>query len=85
MSTKMNTNPFATYTSPNGLAYRVTGIEKVEGSERWINGVLKYHWITSICFIESKEKWDKLSPLQIAKIEILKKLKFKVYVNENEY
>ena len=85
MSTKMNTNPFATYTSPNGLAYRVTGIEKVEGSERWINGILKYHWITSICFIESKEVWDKLSPLQIAKIEILKKLKFKVYVNENEY
>ena len=29
-----------------------------------------------VIFIESKEKWDKLSPLQIAKIEILKKLKF---------
>jgi len=38
-----------------------------------------------VIFIESKEKWDKLNPLQIAKIEILKKLKFKVYVNENEY
>jgi Holliday junction resolvase len=38
-----------------------------------------------VIFIESKEKWDKLSPLQIAKIEILKKLNFKVYVNENEY
>ena len=38
-----------------------------------------------VIFIESKEKWDKLSPLQIAKIETLKKLKFKVYVNENEY
>jgi len=38
-----------------------------------------------VIFIESKETWDKLSPLQIAKIEILKKLKFKVYVNENEY
>jgi len=37
-----------------------------------------------VIFIESKEIWDKLSPLQIAKIEILKKLKFKVYVNENE-
>ena len=56
MSTKMNTNPFATYTSPKGLDYRVTGIEKVEGSERWINGVLKYNWITSICFIESDER-----------------------------
>ena len=38
-----------------------------------------------VIFIESKEIWDKLSALQIAKIEILKKLKFKVYVNENEY
>ena len=38
-----------------------------------------------VIFIESKEKWDKLSALQIAKIEILKKLNFKVYVNENEY
>ena len=38
-----------------------------------------------VIFIESKEVWDNLSPLQIAKIEILKKLKFKVYVNENEY
>ena len=38
-----------------------------------------------VIFIESKEIWDKLSALQIAKIEILKKLNFKVYVNENEY
>ena len=38
-----------------------------------------------VIFIESKEIWDKLSPLQIAKIEILKKLKFKVYVNQDEY
>ena len=38
-----------------------------------------------VIFIESKEIWDKLSALQIAKIEILKKLKFKVYVNQDEY
>ena len=56
MSTKMNANPYETYKSPKGLDYRVTGIEKVEESERWINGVLKYHWITSICFIESDER-----------------------------
>ena len=56
MSTKMNINPYETYKSSKGLDYRVTGIEKVEGSERWINGVLKYHWITSICFIESDER-----------------------------
>ena len=32
MSTKMNINPYETYKSPKGLAYRVTGVEKVEGS-----------------------------------------------------
>ena len=56
MSTKMNINPYETYKSPKGLDYRVTGFEKVEGSERWINGILKYHWITSICFIKSDER-----------------------------
>lgn len=34
-----------------------------------------------VVFIESKEKWDKLSPLQIARIKILKTIGFKVYVN----
>jgi hypothetical protein len=52
----MNTNPFATYTSPNGLVYRVTGVEMVEKSGRWIDGVLRYHWLVSICFIESDER-----------------------------
>jgi hypothetical protein len=52
----MNANPFATYTSPNGLAYRVTGIQKVEGSERWIDGVLRYHWLISICFLNSDKR-----------------------------
>ena len=33
-----------------------TLIKEVERSERWINGVLKYHWIISICFIESDER-----------------------------
>ena len=35
-----------------------------------------------VVFIESKEKWDKLSPLQQIKIKMLKKLGFKVYVND---
>lgn len=35
-----------------------------------------------VVFIESKEKWDKLSPLQKVKIKMLKKLGFIVYVNE---
>ncbi len=34
-----------------------------------------------IVFIESKEKWDRLSKLQKAKIKVLKKLGFDVYVN----
>ena len=56
MSTKMNTNPYETYNSPKGLDYRVTGVEKVEGSERWINGVLRYHWLVSICFLNSDKR-----------------------------
>ena len=35
-----------------------------------------------VIFIESKEKWDKLSKLQIARIKMLKALGFKVYVND---
>ena len=34
-----------------------------------------------VVFIESKEKWDKLSKLQEIKIKMLKKIGFKVYVN----
>ena len=33
-------------------------------------------------FVESKEKWDKLSPIQIYRIKELKELGFKVYVND---
>lgn len=35
-----------------------------------------------VVFIESKEKWDKLSPLQKARIKILTRLGFTVYVND---
>ncbi len=38
-----------------------------------------------VIFIESKEKWDKLSKLQIARIKMLKSLGFKVYVNNDLY
>jgi Holliday junction resolvase len=34
-----------------------------------------------VIFIESKEVWDKLSPLQKVKIKMLKQLGFKVFVN----
>jgi Holliday junction resolvase len=35
-----------------------------------------------VVFIESKEKWDKLSKLQEIKIKMLTKIGFKVYVND---
>jgi Holliday junction resolvase len=35
-----------------------------------------------VVFIESKEKWDKLSKLQEICLAMLKKLGFKVYVND---
>lgn len=34
-----------------------------------------------VAFIESKEKWDRLSPLQSIKIKMLVKRGFDVYVN----
>lgn len=37
---------------------------------------------TEMVFIESKEKWDKLSKLQEIRIKMLKQLGFKVYVND---
>lgn len=37
-----------------------------------------------VIFIESKEKWDRLSPLQKARIKILTRLGFRVFVNDSE-
>lgn len=34
-----------------------------------------------VVFIESKEVWDKLSVMQTVRIKMLKRLGFKVYVN----
>lgn len=48
----MNLNPNITYTSPKGREYRVFKIQKVEGSEKWLNRVLKYHWDVTIIFTE---------------------------------
>ena len=36
---------------------------------------------SEVIFIESKEEWDKLSPLQKIKIKMLTKIGFTVYVN----
>lgn len=38
-----------------------------------------------VVFIESKEVWDKLSPLQKTRLKMLKLLGFKCYVNDEEY
>jgi len=35
-----------------------------------------------VIFIESKEEWDSLSKLQEVRIKMLKKIGFKIYVNE---
>lgn len=35
-----------------------------------------------VVFIESKEKWDKLSKIQEIRIKMLTKIGFKVYVND---
>lgn len=37
-----------------------------------------------VIFVESKEKWDRLSPLQKVKIKILKNIGFEVYVNNDK-
>ena len=36
-------------------------------------------------FIESKEKWDRLSELQKIRLEMLKKIGFTCYVNFDKY
>lgn len=38
-----------------------------------------------VIFIESKEDWDKLSPLQIARLKMLKAVGFKCYVNHKQW
>ena len=36
-----------------------------------------------VVFIESKEKWDRLSKVQKVRIKMLKKIGFKIYVNND--
>ena len=38
-----------------------------------------------VVFVESKEVWDRLSPLQKVRINMLKNIGFKVFVNYDEY
>jgi len=50
------------------------------------NGIPDYMMLKDgiTIFVESKEKWDKLSPIQIYRMEELKKTGFKCYVNDKE-
>lgn len=38
-----------------------------------------------VVFVESKEKWDRLSPLQKVWLKRLTELGFDVYLNDNKY
>jgi len=47
------------------------------------NGIPDYMMLKDgvTVFVESKEKWDRLSPIQIYRIKQLKQIGFDVYVN----
>ena len=48
----MYTNPNITYTSEKGRPFRVSGIEKIPDTEKWINKTEKYHWEVLIIFTD---------------------------------
>jgi len=50
------TNPFKTYTSPKGLEYRVTGLEKLEDTIKFIGREPHWCWEVSIQYLESKKR-----------------------------
>ena len=56
---KIPTNPHITYTSPKGRPFRVSGVSKVEDSEKWINGSYRYHWEVLIKFLDDSS-WAKM-------------------------
>ncbi len=70
----MYNNPNITYTSGKGRDFRVSAIEKIKGTDKWIKGDLKFHWKVSIIFL------DNIHPKKI-------KLKYdyynKLYAKEN--
>tara|TARA_B100001146_G_C16171915_1_gene430487 strand:- start:88 stop:300 length:213 start_codon:yes stop_codon:yes gene_type:complete len=47
-----NSDPNTTYTSPQGRPYRVSGVEKVPNTEKWIGKNLKSHWIVIIKYLD---------------------------------
>ena len=49
------TNPHITYQSPKGREYRSVYVEKIVETEKWINKVLKFHWIVTIKYIDNNE------------------------------
>lgn len=56
---KLPTDPNKTYTSPKGRDFRVSGVEMLPETEKWIGRVLKYHWRVTIVFLDDG-KFEKL-------------------------
>jgi len=49
-------NPHTTYVSPKNREYRVAGIGKIPGTDKWINRKLKNKWLVSIVFLDNDDK-----------------------------
>jgi hypothetical protein len=49
---KMPLDPAIIYTSPKGRTFRVSGIEKIPETSKWIGRVEKHHWIVTIRFLD---------------------------------
>lgn len=54
----MPTNPHTTYTDGTGRPFRVMGIKRIPGTEKWVDRVLKCHWGVLIKFLD-EQKPDK--------------------------
>ena len=46
-------NPHTTYTSPKGREFRTISIERVEGSEKWVNRQQKSKWRVCIKYLDN--------------------------------
>lgn len=50
------TNPYKTYTHKSSKrGFRLSGIEKLEDTEKWVNGRQKYKWVFNIIYLDNKE------------------------------
>lgn len=54
----MPTNPHTTHTDASGRPFRVMGIKRIPGTEKWVDRALKCHWGVLIKFLD-EQKPDK--------------------------